>query len=294
MTGTVNRIRKNPIKQVFLQKTILVIFVTRMVTRTIFIFVFTKSAAQAVQHIPYVGVDAYGLCTDFFGALCLAQVDAGVYCLRVLIGHLPEGVLDDAGGVAADTQLQKEYTLVFIGIHKIAVTCSGGMPACVLHKAMVGAQIHAHGLAAYRAAWNQAARYTSVLLLRHHLPHDFFVVVCGIVAGLGALKQAVIALCVEEPLLIKARLLEAVIHIGAEHKIIFVFDQLQQLFVNRFGRIHIAVDVDIAAPVRPFFLQAVEGEKARGVHVLKAVGFDKIGKMLCKTRAAVRKACRGR
>ena len=32
-------------------------------------------------------------------ASCLAGVDTGVYGVRILLGHPPEGVLDDTGGI---------------------------------------------------------------------------------------------------------------------------------------------------------------------------------------------------
>ena len=86
-------------------------------------------------------------------------------------------------------------------------------------------------------------------------------------ARLTALEQAVIALRVKQPLFIKARLLKAVIHVGRDNKIIFVLYQLQKVLIDRLGRIHIAVDVDIPAPIRPMLLRRGKGIKAAGVHI---------------------------
>ena len=48
-------------------------------------------------------------------------------------------------------------------------------------------------------------------------------------AGLGALPQAVVPLGVEQPLLVKARQLELVVHIGGQDKVVLVPHQLQQI-----------------------------------------------------------------
>ena len=59
-------------------------------------------------------------------------------------------------------------------------------------------------------------RYTHILLLCHHLPDNCFILIGFLAAGFAALEQAVIALGIEQPFLIKSGFLEAVIHIGGD------------------------------------------------------------------------------
>ena len=78
-----------------------------------------------------------------------------------------------------------------------------------------------------RAGGNQRRRDAHVLLLRRH-PADQRLVVPGFLAArIAALKQPIIALSVEQPLFVKARLLETVIHIGGNYKIVLALQKLK-------------------------------------------------------------------
>ena len=105
------------------------------------------------------------------------------------------------------------------------------MPPLVLDKGIVAAQIHRHRSATDRAVRHKLARYAHTLLLLDHLTHGFFVVVGFLAARLTALEQAVIALCVEKPLFVKARFLETVVHIGGQHEIVLSLYQLPQIMI---------------------------------------------------------------
>ena len=167
------------------------------------------------------------------------------------------------------------------------------MPALVLHKGVVGPQVHGHGPAADRAVGDQFGGDPQVLLPGHHLPHLRLVVIGGRMTGLGALPQAIVPLGVEEPGLVEARLLKLVVHIGGEYEVVFFPHQLQKVVVDGLGRVHIAVPVDMAAPPGPVLLQGGEGVEASGIQVWNVVFFDKVPEMLLEPGAGIGKAGRG-
>ena len=57
---------------------------------------------QALQNLPNICIDADGLPLNFLRANCLPLVDADVGGVWILRGHLPEGILDDDGGIIAN------------------------------------------------------------------------------------------------------------------------------------------------------------------------------------------------
>ena len=107
------------------------------------------------------------------------------------------------------------------------VLIAGGrfVSARILDKRIVSAEIHAQRCAAAGAIGNQFGRNAPVVLFAHHAAHGFFIVVGRMRAGDGALPQAVIPLGVKQTLLVKARSLETVIHIGGEDKVILVCNE---------------------------------------------------------------------
>ena len=82
------------------------------------------------------------------------------------------------------------------------------------------------------------------------------------------------------------------VYICRQHKIVQLPHDLKQLIVDRFGRILIAVDVNIAAPVRPMLLQCPVRIKSCRIHILKTIFFYKICKIVVKSFASVSKARR--
>lgn len=142
---------------------------------------------------------------------------------------MPEGILDDGRGVVPHAQLQKEELLPRPGAKKIGVPLRGRVPALVLHKCIVAAEVHGHGSAAVGAAGQQVAGHLHILLPLYHLPHELFVVKRLLTARLAALPQAVVALRVEQPLLIEPRPLELVIHVGGDDEVVLVPHQLQKV-----------------------------------------------------------------
>lgn len=117
-----------------------------------------------------------------------------------MIGHPPEGVLDDDRRVAAHAQLQKEDVLPLVAAEERLVAAGGGVPAVVLHKGAVRPQVHGHGRAADRAVRDQpgrdrhpesgalrqlqrAVRADHKALGFDHPANDFFIVVGLLMAG---------------------------------------------------------------------------------------------------------------
>ena len=156
------------------------------------------------------------------------------------------------------------------------------MPALVLGKFVVAAQVHRHRSAAVRAARKELRRYRhrwrpicrrrqhtvryGEALRFDHRADGFLVVKRLLTARLTALKQAVVALRVEKMLFVKARLPEAVVDVRRDDKIVLVPHQLEQNLVHAFRRVLIAVDEDIPAPIGPELLLRRKRIEPTAVH----------------------------
>ena len=116
-------------------------------------------------------------------------------------------------------------------------------------------------------------------LHRNHFPDSLFVVVVLWVTRFCALEQAVVTLRVEQPLFVKTRFLELVIDIGGDDEIVLVFQQFEQVVIDGFRGVHVAVVIDVAAPVGPMFLLGGKRIEARRVHIGEAVLADEVGKV---------------
>ena len=179
---------------------------------------------------------------------------------------------------------------------KFAVPLGGGVPAGILYKAVITAQVHREQLAAVRAVGDKLGRDIGFQdgILRHgqltircediplcfyHLPDECLIVESLLTAWFTALEQAVIALRVEQPLFIEPCFLEAVVHIGGDYKVILILHQPEQRVVYRLRGVLIAVDINVPAPVRPVFLHGGVGVEPAGIHIRKAVFAGKIGEI---------------
>ena len=192
---------------------------------------------------------------------------------------------------------------------EIFVPLRRGVPALVLGKFVVAAQVHRHRSAAVRAARKELRRYRhrwrpicrrrqhtvcyGEALRFDHRADGFLVVKRLLTARLTALKQAVVALRVEKTLFVKARLLEAVVDVRRDDKIVLVPHQLEQNLVHAFRRVLIAVDEDIPAPIGPELLLRRKRIEPTAVHVVEAVFFRKIRKIPLEPLTIVREARRG-
>ena len=61
-----------------------------------------------MERLPDIAADTDGLACDFLWREGFILIDTGVQGIRVCVGHLPEGVFDDAGGVVAGAKFQKK------------------------------------------------------------------------------------------------------------------------------------------------------------------------------------------
>ena len=112
--------------------------------------------------------------------------------------------------------------------------------------------------------------------------------------GNGALKQPVISLRIEEPPLFKPRRLKAMVHVRGDHEIFLPLYEFQQILVRLARGLIVAVDIDVARPIRPEFFQGSERIKPARIHILKAVFSRKIGEILFKPFARIGESCGGR
>lgn len=122
---------------------------------------------------------------------------------------------------------------------------------------------------------------------------ELLIIVGPVVAWPGALPETVIALGVKQPFFVKTGKLKLMIHIGGEDKIIFLFDQFQQIGIGLAHTDVIAVYQDVTRPPCPIFLQSAVRIEAPGVHIPDAVFLMKVRKIFHEPLAAVRHSGRG-
>jgi len=128
-----------------------------------------------------------------------------------------------------------------------------------------------------------------LLLAFHHFADQCFVIKGLLTAWYAALKQSVVALCIEQPLFVKSRFLKAMVYVGRDDEVVFIRHQLQQILINRPWRAQIAADVNVPAPIGPMLLRGRKGIKTAGVHIPEIVFFREIGKVLLEPFAGVDK-----
>ena len=222
----------------------------------------------------------------------LAQIDAGIGGPGILRRHAQKRHFDDAGGVAADAEFQKQDATALIPMQKILIPPSCGIPALILHEGIVTAQIHGHGLTALRAARDQLRGDTHVHLLCDHAADGSLVVISGLMARLAALPEAVVTLGVEQPRLIKTSQLKLMVHVGCQDEVIPSLDQLQQVGIRLAGRHIVTVAVDVSAPPGPVFLRGGKRIETDGIHIGDAVLLMEVREVFQKARAAIGQASR--
>ena len=159
---------------------------------------------------------------------------------------------------------------------KFRIPLSGAMPARILHKSVITAQVYCHRPAADRAVGHKLAWHAHVVLLLDHPADDSLVVIGFLTARFAALEQAVIALCVEQTALVESGALELMVHIGGQDKIVFIPHQRKQPGVNGKRRIQITVVQDVSAPPGPVFFRCVKGIESAGIQIGNAVTLVKI------------------
>ena len=185
------------------------------------------------------------------------------------------------------------------------------MPPLIFHEGVVRAKVHGHIRPVIRAPGDQARRNPHCKLpvfrhlpdavcilvktLRLHRFHDpLLVVICFLNRRIHALEQSVVALCIKQPLLVKARSLELMVHICCDDKIVLIPNKFQQLPVNRLRSIDISIIVNVPGPPGPACLLIRKRIKPTGIHVLNSKTLGEIPKVFLKPLSGVSKACRRR
>lgn len=251
---------------------------------------FSFYLSQVTQHLTDIGIEQNGLLFKTSRCDGLPQIDAGVSGLGILGRHAQKRYFDDAGGIAAHAELQKQNAAVPVPAQEVLVSMSCGIPARILYESIICAQVHGHGPAAPGTARDQLRGDPHIRLLGDHLSDGILVVIGFLTAGLAALPKAIVALGVKQPRLVKARQLELMVHIGGQDKVIPAPDQFQQIRIGLAGRHIVTVIVDVAAPPGPVFLQRGEGIESAGVNIPDAVLLVKVGEVFQKALAAVGQA----
>ena len=178
------------------------------------------------------------------------EADAGIPGILCSEGHLPEGVFDDSRGVPSDPELEEEHSAAIgpvclrnavfreescclypVNCKEIGVAAGGLVPAVILNERVIRAEVRGHleaviGAVRYEPGVNLhpgapvlrekqlSVRSDGKALGEEHFPHHLLIVI-GLSEGCAmrpaALEKAVVSLRVEEPLLVEASSLEAVI-----------------------------------------------------------------------------------
>ena len=159
---------------------------------------------------------------------------------------------------------------------KIAIAPSRRMPAWILDKGGVDPQIHTHRFAAAGTAGNQPRGDPKIGLRPNHFMHKRLIVIGFLVTRHAALPQSIIALHVEQAVMIESRPLELMIDIGRDHKIILPLHEFQQPFIHRIAGRAVPVQLNIPAPIGPVFLQRIKWVKSAGIHILKSIRIREI------------------
>ena len=178
------------------------------------------------------------------------------------------------------------------------------VPAGILDEGVVRAQVHGHAAAVRRgrnelrrnphgdgrgtvrtavrrseAACRRAEHAAGVPHepLGFHGAHDPGFIVPGLPhRRVRALKQAVIALRVEQTVLREARSPELVIDVRRDHEMIPVLHEPEQFPIDRLRRIDVTVNVNIPGPERPAGLIIRKRVKSARIHVPEAEGSGKV------------------
>ena len=110
---------------------------------------------------------------------------------------------------------------------------------------------------------------------------------------LRTLEQPVVALGIEKPLFVEARILELVVYIGGDDELVLVLHKFQEVVVNGFRSRHVAIVVNVSAPIGPMLLFGRELMEPCRVQIGEAIFFDKIGEILLEAFTIIGEPRRG-
>ena len=108
-------------------------------------FVQSSATLQELSyHVSAVAINTDRLLFDLHRAVCFIEIQAGINCLRIIIRHLPERIFADNRCVHSDPDLQEEHMQPFVPAEEIRIGSAGPVPAFILYKGIVSAEIHCH------------------------------------------------------------------------------------------------------------------------------------------------------
>ena len=167
------------------------------------------------------------------------------------------------------------------------------MPALVLDEAVIRPQIHGHLSTADGTLRDELGRHAQAALAQDHASHGLAVVVGPLVAGERALPEPVVSLRVEEPVLVDAGILEAVVDVRGEHEVVAVADEPDDCLVRGSHLALVAVVPDVTAPPGPSLLGGGKGVEAARVHVADAVTCGEVAEESLEPLTVIGEATRG-
>ena len=95
---------------------------------------------------PDIAFDTDGFFRNLFRGEGFVQVDAGVTGVGPAVGHVPEGIFDDARGVVAGAKFQKEDFGGLVALEKFRVAFGGLVPASSSTKVLSARRFMVRGL----------------------------------------------------------------------------------------------------------------------------------------------------
>lgn len=138
------------------------------------------------------------------------------------------------------------------------------------------------GAVGHKFAW-----YAHVVLSIHHGKNALFIVPGFLAAWVAALEEAVIALRIEQAMLVESRALEAVINVGGEHEVITAAYEFEQFFIDRFWNWIEAVARDVSAPKRPMLFKGLVGIESACIHIAKTIFRCEVAKKALETLTCI-------
>lgn len=104
----------------------------------------------SLQRCSDIKVQTEALLFNLAGGVSLPLVNANILCLRVLLDLPPKGIFDNPRRVRSNTQFQIQNGNPLKPAGKLLIPPGCLIPAGILHKGIVTAEIHGHRRAADR------------------------------------------------------------------------------------------------------------------------------------------------
>ena len=206
-----------------------------------FIVTAKKRLSDAFQYHFNLSLYANRPFHDLMGCKCFIHIYAYVGCQIILSRVFPKRIFNDSRRILSYAQFPKQHTNSLMAAYEILIAPGRSVPALILNKPMITAQIHRHWRLADRTMGNHLCRHSHIPLHCCHTAYSFFIVIGFLMTGPAALPQPIISLSAEQTLFIKACHLKLMVYIGGKNKIVLFLHQFQQFIINRLWRFFITV-----------------------------------------------------